>query len=82
MSLPPLEGARMKDDEDHWEPFDRANVWKSVDQYRLDESTDMAGFSDREEEEFLLIYGPRDVRKAIRERRKAREQAQKNQSKP
>jgi hypothetical protein len=72
----------MKDDEDHWEPFDRANVWKSVDQYRLDESTDMAGFSDREEEEFLLIYGPRDVRKAIRERRKAREQAQKNQSKP
>jgi len=38
------------------------------------------GFSEREEEEFLLIHGPRKVRKAIRERRQAREQAQKNQS--
>ena len=34
----------------------------------------------RDEEEFLLIYGPRKVRKAIKERRKAREQAQKHQS--
>jgi hypothetical protein len=38
------------------------------------------GFSKREEEEFLLIHGPRKVRKAIRERRDAREQAQKKQS--
>ena len=38
------------------------------------------GFSKREEEEFLLIHGPRKVRKAIRERRNAREQAQKKQS--
>jgi hypothetical protein len=38
------------------------------------------GFSEREEEEFLLIHGPRKVRKAIRERRHAREQAQKKQS--
>jgi hypothetical protein len=38
------------------------------------------GFSKREEEEFLLIHGPREVRKAIRERRNAREQAQKKQS--
>jgi hypothetical protein len=37
------------------------------------------GFSEREEEEFLLIHGPRKVRKAIRERRHAREQAQKKQ---
>ena len=43
----------------------------------LDVSTDMAGFSEHEEEEFLLIYGPRKVRKAIKERRKAREEAQK-----
>ena len=37
----------------------------------------MAGFSDREEEKFLLVYGPKKVRKAIKERRKAREQAKK-----
>ena len=29
-------------------------------------------FSEREEEDFLLIYGPRKVRKAIEGRRKAR----------
>ena len=34
----------------------------------------------RDEEEFLLIYGPPKVRKAIRERRNAREQAPKKQS--
>jgi hypothetical protein len=44
------------------------------------ESTDGAGFSKREQEEFLLTYGPRNVRKAIRERRNARKQAQKKQS--
>ena len=34
----------------------------------------------RDEEEFLLIHGPRKVRKAIRERRNAREQAQKKRT--
>ena len=34
----------------------------------------------RDEEEFLLIYGPPKVRKAIRERRNAREQAQKKRT--
>jgi hypothetical protein len=43
----------------------------------LSHMTDMAGFSEREEEEFLLIYGPRKVREAIRERRNARDQSQK-----
>jgi hypothetical protein len=57
--------------------LDRKTVWRLADQYRGDESTDMAGFSEREEEEFLLIYGPKEVRKAIKERRKAREQAKK-----
>ena len=42
--------------------------------------TDMAGFSEREEEEFLLHHGPKQVRKAIKERRKAREKAQKHQN--
>jgi hypothetical protein len=41
---------------------------------------DMAGFSEREEEEFLLTYGPRKVRKAIRERRNARDRALKKHS--
>jgi hypothetical protein len=40
------------------------------------------GFSKREEEEFLLIHGPRTVRKAIRERRNARKQARKKQGQP
>jgi hypothetical protein len=65
----------MKDPEDD-SLLDRRTTWRLADQYSLDESTDMAGFSEREEEEFLLIYGPRKVRKAIKERRKAREQAQ------
>jgi hypothetical protein len=43
----------------------------------LSHMTDMAGFSEREEEEFLLIYGPRKVRKAVEGRRKAHEQATK-----
>jgi hypothetical protein len=45
----------------------------------LSHMTYMAGFSEREEEEFLLMHGPKKVRKAIEERRKAGEQA-KNQS--
>jgi hypothetical protein len=47
------------------------------DRSSLSHMTDMAGFSEREEEEFPLIYGPRKVRKAIEGRRKAREQAKK-----
>ena len=48
----------------------------------LSHLTDMRGFSEKEEEEeeeeeFLLMYGPKKVRKAIEERRKAREQAKK-----
>ena len=33
----------------------------------VDSLLDRAGFSEREEEEFLLTYGPRKVRKAIRD---------------
>jgi hypothetical protein len=43
----------------------------------LSHLTDMGGFSEREEEELLLMYGPKKVRKAIEERRRAREQAKK-----
>jgi len=35
------------------------------------------GTAQREQEEFLSTYAPRKVRKAMRQRRKAREQAQK-----
>jgi hypothetical protein len=45
----------------------------------LSHLTDMGGFSEKEEEEFLLHHGPKKVRNAIKERRKAREQAQKKQ---
>ena len=46
----------------------------------LSHLTDMGGFSEKEEEEFLLHHGPKKVRKAIKERRKARQQSQKQQS--
>ena len=39
----------------------------------------MAGMNERKEEEYFLTYGTRTHRKAIKERRKAREQAQKKQ---
>jgi hypothetical protein len=37
----------------------------------------MAAMNQHEQDEFLLIYGSRAERKAIKKRRKAREQAQK-----
>ena len=46
----------------------------------LSHLTDMGGFSEKEEEEFLFHHGPKKVRKAIQERRKAREQSQKSGS--
>ena len=75
-----VEGGHIKEPED--DPLvdsllDRGTAWQLTNQYRGDEWTDMAGFSDREEEEFLLVYGPKKVRKAIKERRKAREQVKK-----
>jgi hypothetical protein len=47
----------------------------AADEWHLSFTTDMAGFSTQEEEEFLLLYGPKKVCKAIQQRRKAREQA-------
>jgi hypothetical protein len=41
--------------------------------------TDSAGFSEQEEEEFLMVYGPREVRKAMKERRNARAHTQKSE---
>ncbi|MDT7793560.1 MAG: hypothetical protein QOD59_2996, partial [Mycobacterium sp.] len=43
------------------------------------EGSALGGMNDREEEEFLLLYGPKKVRRAIKERR-AREQAQKRKA--
>ena len=67
-----VEGGHIKDPED--DPLVKSLVdgrtWSSVDDAKsraaADVSIDMAGFSDQEEEEFLLIYGPRKVRKAIK----------------
>ena len=52
-------------------------AWNLADKWRGDELTDMAGMTEGEKEEFLLTYGSRKERKAIKARRKAREQAQK-----
>ena len=81
-----VEGGHIKDPED--DPLVKSLVdgrtWSSVDDAKsraaADVSIDMAGFSAREEEEFLLVYGPKEVRKAIKERRAAREKAQKHQN--
>ncbi|MGY4646534.1 hypothetical protein [Mycobacterium sp. URHB0021] len=53
------------------QPWDQETAWSLTDRFWGDESTDMAGFSQREEDEFLLAYGPRKVRKAIIARRTA-----------
>ena len=45
-----------------------------------DEGSAMGGMNEREEEEFFLAFGTRKHRKAIKERRKAREQAKKKTS--
>ena len=44
---------------------------------RRAERTESGGFSDREEEEFLLHYGPRKKRKALKKRLKAQNRATK-----
>jgi hypothetical protein len=48
------------------------------EQWRGPERLDMAGMNKREEEEFLLHYGSRKERKALKKLRKARERAEKN----
>ena len=65
----------MKDPEDPRNPYDPtfAPSWA---RYGDGESA-MGGMNEREEEEFFLAFGTRKHRKAIKERRKAREQAQK-----
>ena len=64
----------------HLIPWDKLGIPPKLatslaDQWHWSELTDMAGMNDREKEEFLSIYGSRKERKAIRARRKAREQA-------
>ena len=74
--LPPLEEGHMKDPEDPRNPYDPtfAPSWAHYG----DEWSAMGGMNEREEEEeFFLAFGTRKHRKAIKERRKAREQAQK-----
>jgi hypothetical protein len=66
-----LEESRMKDPDD---PTVTA-LWARYGA----EGSAMGGMNDREEEEFLLLYGPKKVRRAIKERR-AREQAQKRKA--
>lgn len=60
------------------EPFVPDDLANSLtERYHLSEKTDMAGMSQREEEEFLEHYGPKEIREAIKKRRKARDKPQK-----
>jgi hypothetical protein len=56
--------------------------WRQAD-YRSSlffrgEWSEFGGMNEREQEEFFSAHGPREVRKAMKKRRKAREQARKN----
>jgi len=78
-----VKGGRMKDPKPTWDaenPFNpRDPAFREVfgEQVCGPERLDMAGMNQREEEEFLLLYGPRKERKAIKKRRKAEKQAEK-----
>jgi flagellar biosynthesis/type III secretory pathway M-ring protein FliF/YscJ len=63
------------DPETHQMPWNQADYRRS--QYFRGEWTEFGGMSEREQEEFSSAYAPHKERKAVKERRKAREQAQK-----
>ena len=73
----------MKDPKPTWDaenPFDPQDpAFEQIfgEQWRGPERLDMAGMNQREEEQILMLYGPRKERKAIKKRRKAETQAQK-----
>jgi hypothetical protein len=76
-----LNGVAMKEDsKDSWDPEvpDPEITWDPKDLFgepwRGQEH--LKGMNQREQEEFLLAYGPRKVRKAMRAHRRAREIAQ------
>jgi len=53
------------------EPFVPDDLAASLtEKYHLGHETDMAGMTPREEEEFLARYGPKEIRDAIKKRRK------------
>ena len=51
------------------EPYVPEDLARTLADDDLSHMTDMAGFSEPEQEKFLLIYGPRKVRKAVKDRR-------------
>jgi hypothetical protein len=62
------------------DPWDKAISRPTAD-YFADEWGGLGSMNQREQEELFSTYAPRNVRKAMRARRKAREQAQKKQNK-
>src|SRR5262245_3648190 len=59
-----------RDPEIAWDPTDLfGEPWRGQEH--------LEGMNQREQEEYLLHHGPKQVRKAIKERRQAREQTQK-----
>ncbi|MDT5362215.1 MAG: hypothetical protein QOC69_3977 [Mycobacterium sp.] len=69
------EGGHTMDPEDLW---DQAISRPLADHYGS-ELGGLGGMTQREQEELFSTYAPRNVRKAMKARRKAREQAQKHQ---
>ena len=73
----------MKDPKPNWDAENlvsfRDPAFRRIlgEQWRGPEKLDMAGMTKREEEEFLLHYGTRTERKALKQRRKAEKQAAK-----
>ena len=66
-----------RDPENLSDPEDPAFARVFYDQFHGSDLGGLAGMNQREEEELFLLYGTRKERKAIRARRKAREQAKK-----
>jgi hypothetical protein len=63
------------------DPWEKAISRPSTDHYYGEELGGLGSMNAREQEELFSTYAPRNVRKAMRQRRKAREQAQKHQNK-
>lgn len=75
----------LKDPEEPRDPWENAISRPPADYYGFsgyygDELGGLGSMTQREQEELFSTYAPRKVRKAMKQRRKAREQAQKNRT--
>jgi hypothetical protein len=75
----------LKDPEEPRDPWENAISRPPADYYGFsgyygDELGGLGSMNQREQEELFSTYAPRKVRRAMKQRRKAREQAQKNRT--